>query len=474
MTQPKRPNILILMSDEHRADVAGFAGDPVARTPNLDWLARDGVVFENAYTPSPICVPARQCVFSGQYPPSNGCTGWIGLPPGHMTYASRCGQYGYRTAGFGKMHLVGPDQLAGWQSRPVGDVNYSEVRDPIERFFDGFDAPQDDPLNCPGSMKWSDEKEIRRAGPGSDNPHDVHAVDGALFWIDETLVGSRYDRHIPQRPSLLYVGLHDPHYPYLCREELFRHYLPRVRGYAVEEPFDHPFLGLSPWPPRPLQAGVDVPQRDVQRARAAYYGKVETMDEHFGRVLDGLRAAGQDLDDWIIVYLSDHGDQMGEHGVWEKQKFFEGSARVPLVIRAPKLLPAGSRIAANVNLVDLFASLCELAGMEAPAGLDSRSLVPLMRGEADGWDDETCSFFLQQGFTNIMVKRGHLKYQYYEHDQRGVMAEVLFDLAADPHETRNAIGDPAHAAELPRLRERARQLRQDIRDGHLNSGTAAT
>lgn len=134
--------------------------------------------------------------------------------------------------------------------------------------------------------------------------------------------------------------------------------------------------------PRPLQAGVNVPQRAVQRARAAYYGKVETMDAHFGKVLDALRFAGEDLDDWIIVYRSDHGDPMGEHGVWEKQKFFEGSVRVPLVIRAPRLLPQGTRAQANVNLVDLFATVCELAGMVPPAGLDSRSLVPLMHGDA--------------------------------------------------------------------------------------------
>ena len=458
----KRPNILILMSDEHRADVAGFAGDPVARTPTLDWLAQDGFVFNNAYTPSPICVPARQCIFSGQYPQTNRCTGWIGLPPGHMTYATRCGQYGYRTAGFGKMHLIGPDQLAGWQTRPVGDVAFGGVKDPIESFFDGFDAPQDDTLNCPGSMKWSDEKEIRRAGPGADNPHDVHAVDGALFWIDETFVGSRYDRHIPQRPSLLYIGTHDPHYPYQCREDLFRYYLPRVRGYEVEAPFDHPFLGLSPWPPTPLQAGVHVPQRDVQRARAAYYGKVETMDAHFGRILDALRFVGEDLDEWIIVYLSDHGDQMGEHGVWEKQKFFEGSARVPFIIRAPKLLPQGKSVDANVNLVDLFATLCDLAGMEAPAGLDSRSLVPLMHGDNSDWDDETCSFFLQQGFRNIMVKRGALKFQYYEHEEKGIMPEVLFDLKADPRETRNAVDDPRHSAAVAALRARTAALRESL------------
>lgn len=452
---PKRPHVLILMSDEHRADVAGFAGDPIVRTPNLDWLARDGVVFSNAYTPSPICVPSRQCIFSGQYPHTNGCTGWKGLPPGHPTYATRLGQYGYRTAGFGKMHMVGTDQLGGWHSRPVGDVACGYVPDPVERFFDGFDAPQDDPLNCPGSMKWSDEKELIRAGPGPDNPPDVLAVAGARHWINDRFVGTWYDRHIPECPTLLYVGTHDPHYPYLCRQELFEYYLPRVRGYEVEEPFDHPFLGLSPWPPKPLQAGKDVAQRVVQRGRAAYYGKVETMDMHFGQVLDSLRLAGEDLDDWIIVYLSDHGDQLGEHGVWEKQKFFEGSARVPLVIRAPRHLPAGTTIDANVSLCDLFATLCDLAEIPTPDGLDSRSLRPLINGQADSWPDEARSYFLQQGYCNIMIKRGHFKYQYYEHQDKGVMPPVLFDLQADPLERFNHIDRPEHA-------QAVRQFQQDV------------
>lgn len=455
----KRPNVLILMSDEHRADIAGFAGNQVIRTPNLDWLAQDGCVFENAYTPSPICVPARQCIFAGQYPPSWGCDGWKGLPSGHMTYPRRFGQYGYQTVGFGKMHHVGPDQLQGWQSRPVGDVAYGHVEDSVENFFDGFQAPQDDKLNNPNSMKWSDEKELRRAGPGRHSERkDELAVMGAEEWIDDRFVGTWYDRHIPQRPLMMYVGLHNPHYPYQCSEELFRYYLPRVQGFDVEQCFDHPFLGVSAWPYLPMEAGKDVPARAVQRARAAYYGKVETMDAHFGRILESLRFTGEDLDDWIIVYCSDHGDQLGEHGVWEKQKFFEGSVRTPLVIRAPKYLPQGVRVSQNVSLCDLFATLCDLTGIETPDGLDSRSLAPLARGEAVEWSDEVQSFFLQQGYSNVMIKQGALKYQWYEQDTRGIMPEVLFDLAVDPRETRNMIDDPAYADAVAAFRIRREEI----------------
>ena len=444
-----KPNILILMSDEHRADVAGFAGDPVVRTPTLDALSREGTTFANAYTPSPICVPARQCILAGQYPHHCGCEGWVGLPPGHLTYASRLGQFGYRTAAFGKLHMIGPDQSGGFQSRPVGDVNFGQNQPVLEKWT-GSSHP--DARNVPGMNKWSDRKEIERAGPGPDNPHDGHSVEGAIDWIQETFVGDRYDRHSADRPQLIQVGLHDPHYPYLCDPDLFRYYLPRMKPFAVEEPFDHPFLGLSPWPPEPLQAGVHIAERDVMRARAAYYGKVETMDRQYGRILQALRDAGQDLDDWIIVYLSDHGDQLGEHGVWEKQKFFEGSVRVPLVIRAPKYLPAGTVIPENVSLVDLFATLCDLAGVAMPDGLDSRSLTPLARGEARDWPDEAHSYFLQQGFRNGMIKKGSLKYQWYDHDEKGEMPDVLFDLERDPRERKNLIDDPRYSEAVAEFR----------------------
>ncbi|MFW6065696.1 MAG: sulfatase-like hydrolase/transferase [Planctomycetota bacterium] len=454
----KRRNVLVLISDEHRADVAGFAGDEVIRTPTLDWLAETGTVFDNAYTPSPICVPARQCVLAGQYPRTCGCEGWVGLADGYMTYARRFGQYGYQTAAFGKLHLQGQDQLEGWQSRPVGDVSCGHVEGLRENFFDGFQAPQDDPLN-PGSVKWSDEKELRRAAPGRQiDRKDELTVLGAEDWIDDNFVGTWYDRHIPQRPRMMYVGLINPHYPYQCDEKLFRYYLPRVRGFEVESPLDHPFMGKSAWPKVPTEAGKDVPARAVQRARAAYYGKVETMDTHFGRVLDALRFAGQDPDDWIIVYCSDHGDQLGEHGIWEKQKFYEGSVRVPLIIRAPGLMPQGTRIDGNVSLCDLFATLCDLADIETPASLDSRSLVPPANGEREDWPDEACSFFLQQGYTNVMIKQGSLKYQWYEHEDDGVLPEILFDLAKDPHETVNLIEDQAYADRVQRFRRRLAEL----------------
>jgi len=123
MEMTGRANILFLMSDEHRVDVAGFAGDGVVRTPVLDELARTGVVFRNAYAPSPICVPGRQCMMAGQLPRTCGCEGWIDLPPSHVTFTRHFSQYAYETICCGKLHDFGADMMQGWTQRPVGDLH---------------------------------------------------------------------------------------------------------------------------------------------------------------------------------------------------------------------------------------------------------------------------------------------------------------------------------------------------------------
>ncbi|MFH5185221.1 sulfatase/phosphatase domain-containing protein [Paenibacillus sp. TAB 01] len=197
---------------------------------------------------------------------------------------------------------------------------------------------------------------------------------------------------------------------------------------------------------------MDVSERELRRATAVYYGMVETIDEQYGRVIRALEHAGQNLDDWIIIYTTDHGEMLGEHGIWEKQKFYEGSARVPLIIRYPEGFGGGRTVEENVNLCDLFATLCELTGIETPEGLDSRSLVPLLKnaGGTD-WDNETVSQF---GGTNLMIKKNHLKYQYYGES----MPEVLFDLDSDPGELRNVIDDLRYAGALEYFHRRRSEL----------------
>ncbi|RMD85024.1 MAG: hypothetical protein D6820_00420 [Lentisphaerae bacterium] len=447
----KRPNILILMTDEHRADVLGYAGNPVIRTPTLDWLAETGVVFNNCYTPSPICIPMRQCMASGQLPRTCGveCYGQD-LPPGYLTFARHFSRHAYLTTACGKLHHMGPDTNGGWMRRVGMDhqivpSSMRKMPGAVEAEFHRYGGPPE--------KKWSDVKEIKRAGIGK-GPHthvwDEYATVGFEHMVQEYFLDAYYDRTERHLPQMLYLGLNNPHYPYLADEELFNYYLNRVPLFLDEEPFDHPFLGKSPFWDGPVIVGRDITEREMRRAVAAYYANVETCDRLFARALDALKHAGEDLDEWIIIFTSDHGEMLGQHAIWEKQKFFEGSARIPLIIRYPKQF--NHRVVdQNVNACDIFATLCELAQLPTPEGLDSRSLVPLMRGETEQWDNETISQFAGR---NCMIKRDHLKYQWYGVD----MPEVLFDLQVDPGETRNFIDDPAYADAVTAFRNRLAEL----------------
>ncbi|MBT3378366.1 MAG: sulfatase-like hydrolase/transferase [Lentisphaerae bacterium] len=449
----KRPNILFLMSDEHRPDVVGYEGDAVVRTPVLDELARTGTVFRNAYTPSPICVPSRQCMMAGQLPKTCGCEGWTDLKPGYLTFSRLFSRYAYRTVCCGKLHHQGFDQMQGWTDRPAGDIQVSAPH--IEGKVDAEFKKHQRPF---GDFKWSDAKEVKRAGVGVSHltNWDQEWTDTALRFVEEYFNNAPYDREQTQ-PIMLKVSLVQPHYPYQADAEKFGYYLNRVTPFLDEPVSEHPFLRR-----RQVVPGTDALERELRRATAAYYGMIETIDSHYGRVIDALRYVGQDLDDWIIVYTTDHGEMLGEHGIWEKQKFYEASARVPLIVRWPKRFAGGKVVQENVNLCDLFATLCELCDIPCPSGLDSRSLVPLMEGDVAGWDNETVSQF---GPHNVMIKQGDLKYQYYGPD----MPEVLFDLARDPREREDVISDPGYSEQVARFRRRLAQL------GHgPNADTAYT
>lgn len=438
MTKP--PNILFLMSDEHRADVAGFAGDKVVRTPTLDWLSETGVTFTNTYTPSPICIPARQSLMSGQFPRTHGCE-YYGqdLAPGSMTFARRLAEYGYEAVVSGKLHHMGTDQMQGWTQRLSGDMKIDA------RYLGEAAGRYRRPMR---EYKWSDAKEIQRAGVGKGPviTHDEDAVTSALHFIERYFVDSYYDRD-QTHPLLLKLSLMQPHYPYFTDEEKFNYNLNRVQPYVNEPVSEHPFLSG-----RQVRPGVDASERELRRATAAYYGMIETVDTLYAQVLQSLQNAGQNLDDWLIIYTSDHGEMLGQHGVWEKQKFYEGSVKVPLILRYPHRFAKGKRVEANVNLCDLFATLCEVTDTPAVEGLDSRSLVPLIEGADDlCWNNETVSQF---GGRNLMIKQGDLKYQYYGED----MPEVLFDLASNPEETINYMQDPSYREAIEQFRKRRDEL----------------
>jgi choline-sulfatase len=438
----KRPNILYLMSDEHRADLAGFAGNDVVRTPNLDNLSETGIVFKNAYTPSPICVPARMCMMSGQLPKTCSCEGWKDLKPGYRTFAHEFSKYAYNTVASGKLHHLGTDQMQGWRTRLAPDAEISDeyISDIIIEEFSRYKP-------APGKGKWSNQREVEEARP-AEGPYqifDKKAVRATLDYLERYFRDELYLRPQSHRPLLFKLSLIQPHYPYFTKKELFDYYLNRVPIF-LDEPCDHPVLSLSQH-----DIPVKVSETSIRRATAAYYGMVETVDNYFGQVLDILKSLGEDIDDWIIIYTSDHGEMLGQHGLWEKGRFYEGSVHVPLIIRWPSQFDSGIKVTENVNLCDLYATICDLADIPIPENLDSRSMLPLMKGNNYDWNNETVSQF---GKNHIMIKRDHLKYQYYGEE----IPEVLFNLELDPSENINFAEDDEYNEAMRKFRTRLSQL----------------
>jgi choline-sulfatase len=444
-----RPNVLILINDEHRLDVLGYADNEVVRTPNIDRLAADACVFENAYTPSPVCAPARQCLRAGELPLTCGCPTWSGLSGDETTYPRRFTEYGYRTAATGKSHFEGDNAFMGWGTR----IGRTDSQERIDLRVD-VDYPKN---------KWSDTKEIKRAGVGNHRSRqDAYATQGMIDYIEREFLDTYYDRAHPDRPTVLKTSLVQPHYPYYAWDEkVFQYYLNRVDPHVEQAP-DHDGLSEREVTVGP---GEDVTEREVRRATAAYYAMVEHTDRQYGRVFDALERANENLDEWIAVFTSDHGEMLGEHGVWEKRSFYEASAGVPLFIRWPERFD-GKRINANVSLCDLFATLCELADLpvHGDEARDSRSLVPLLEGDRKTWSDRYPEDEVVSAWNDrVMVKRGDLKYIHFPENgtrfgEQYDGGDVLFDLSDDPEEYENVVNDSAYADAVDAFQRRIADL----------------
>jgi choline-sulfatase len=421
---PRRAmNILFLMADEFRFDAAGFAGNTTARTPNLDGLARGARVFENAHTPAPVCVPARQCLATGKYPRQIGCEHFgDDIAPGSMTFARWFSEHGYYTVVCGKLHHRGPDQMQGWMHR-IGSE--TAVRWP-EKYRDRSQI---------GRRRWAGAADLKNAGAGISplGLHDDYSVRGACDFL------KMQDMYAVPRdiPLLLMVSLQQPHFPLLTEPELLEYYQERVPVFWNEPAAGHPALDKGR-----LDETSGVTKADARRATAAYYGMVEQTDRRIGTVLKALEDAGHDLNEWAIVFTSDHGEMLGQHGLWEKRKFYDASVKVPLFVRAPGVAPGRSRQVCN--LVDIFPTLAGLAGLPAPDGLAGEDLFASRRDNAT---------FSQYDGDHFLLREGDLKYLRFPGAQ-----EVLFDLATDPGETVNRIADPAYSTAVEALRFRLDDL----------------
>ena len=438
-----RPNILVLMSDQHSKRQLGSYGDSLVRTPNLDRLASEGMLFENAYCPSPVCVPSRMSFMTGRTPTGNRVwTNQNVLHSGIPTWPHALGIAGYETALIGRMHFVGPDQRHGFERRPLGEYMATHPGAPMQ----GEPIFQAIPTDTTSQHRVS----IEMAGVGltSYNAFDDMVTDSLVEYLEEK---SSSDG----RPFAAVAGFMMPHCPFFAPEELFDYYLDKV---------DVPMPTLEELERQPQAVKdmkklrhIDEPltEHQIQVARAAYYGMCELFDASVGRVLDKLDETGL-AEDTLVVYTTDHGEAAGEHGMWWKSSYYEESVGVPLIARLPGVVPGGSRNPVICNTFDLAPTFVEASGANELPKIAGRSLWTELQGQSDGSrSNETFSEL--HGMTGVpgfgtdppsrMVRQGPWKLYYY----RGHAAPALYNLKDDPGELLDLGSDPAHANVRERL-----------------------
>jgi choline-sulfatase len=432
MTQ-RRPNLLLIMSDQHTQKIAGCYGDRVIATPAIDRLARRGVVFDNAYTTSPICVPARMSALTARHAFRQDCwTNTDFLASDIPTFLHALGAAGYSPTLIGRLHALGPDQLHGYVAREVGDHSPNWIG--IKRHDMGVLTNTNEP----------ERVSLAKSGPGRSvyELKDIDVTSAAVAAIRALGARSGAAR---QQPFALTVGLMLPHAPFVAAPEDFMRYADRVGRAALPpagQAAEHPWIAW--W--RANREITDVPAAEEIRARAAYYGLVDRMDRMIGEILDALDAAGL-ADDTVVVYTSDHGEQIGERGLWWKHTFFDESLKVPMVLAWPGVLPAGERRGQVVNLMDLAATLLDAAQAPALPDADGRSFLAVARDSGKPWIDETFAEYCTDetptwtggmAVRQRMIRAGRWKLSYY-HGYR----PQLFDLANDPHELDDLAQDAA-------------------------------
>lgn len=432
-----RPNILFLMFDQMSALSLPGYGHPLVQTPHLDALARRGTLFQNAYCASPLCSPSRFAMLTGKLPSRIGAFDNASeLPSSLPTFLHVVRTAGYRTCLSGKMDFTGADQLHGYEERLTTDLSPSDL---------GWTPDWDHPERV---QPWYHTlQSVAEAGPCDYSlslEYDEDATFRAQQWLHRN--AGRTDG----RPFMLTLSVMHPHDPYQA--------LRRFWDLYPDDAIDMPAVPALPRERRDAvgrrlydlydRGEIDIGEAQVRRARRAYYGMLSYSDALAGRMIDTLKALDA-YETTIVVVTSDHGDMLGERGLWYKMAFFERAVRVPLIVAGPGI-GVGKKVTRLVSHLDLFPTFRDLSGHGAQVTAAGRSLWPDLgeSGGGDGGDGEVVAEYLGEGYQEpaIMIRRGQRKFVYSRDD-----GSLLFDLGADPLEQRNLALEPAFAGETALL-----------------------
>ena len=453
-------NVLWIMADQMRADAVGFMGNPRVHTPNLDALAARGAVFTNTFSQSPLCTPGRTCLFTSRYVHAHGAW-WNGVPPSRdrLTLPQLLRESGYRTALIGKLHFNPTDRDHGFDHKEM----HEEHLEPELSGYDAFLAAQDPPGKRAGVYTdWTN----RAASVGVCNmPEHLEET----RWVaDRTCAFLRENR---EQPFFLFSSFVRPHSPY--------NPLPRFLDLYRDADIEAPPFDAEEWdalPPRVRRRAEahgwpDLSDADRAEALRHYYALCSQVDESIGRVVDCLEEQGL-ADSTVIVFCSDHGDFVGEHGFFLKEHLWDGALHVPLVVIDPRR--SGSvRSDSLVESIDVMPTLLELLDIDRPDALQGRSFVPLLDSPDAPHRDAVFAEFTTHILsdhvhdllatcanpTYVSVRTDRWKYIHYA----GEPGE-LYDICEDPGERRNLCGDPDLEPVCAELRTRLLDWRMDSED----------
>ena len=415
----------MIMSDQHTPSASGCYGNKISKTPNLDAMARSGLLFDNAYCNNPVCVPSRMSMLTGLY--SHEIDVWHNadaLPSQFATWPLVLQTGGYETVISGRNHLLWGSRMAGFSHRLCGDESTFIPHIKKGRTQIGAYGPQ----GIDGHIGASEESVYAK--------HDEEANRMAVDYL-ENATG--------ENPFALFIGYYQPHAPFVAAPEyfsLYENWTPECDLDEVLADIYHPLL-------KTLQLDREIPREKLLTAIKAYYAMVAHVDDMTGGIMKTLENTGLS-DKTIVIYTSDHGEMLGRHRLWHKMCFYEDSARIPMIIKAPRQFAQGEKIKENVSLLDIFPSFVDWAGVECDLSLAGNSLRDCVEN-GDPMPDRpviTESIGVERGHPGRMVKYGNFKLiKYYQRPP------LLFDLENDPDERRDLAGEDEFSEILGKMLE---------------------
>jgi len=432
----KKPNIIFIISDEHNANVLGCYGNDIVRTPNLDGLSRHGVTFDSCYCNSPLCVPSRLSFTSGKYISrvgawSNNC--W--LPSADYPSLPRImNAAGYESVLCGKMHY---DRTRRYGFTEIGgNMNNSYKTGKGKRRTADNLTPQDGLSGRFDQFHTGDDSSILK--------HDRKVTEGTVEFLN--------NRRASDEPFFMIVGYLAPHFPLIVPQKYWELYKDKVP--MPEIPKGH--LESQPRNYKHLRIGFNVenaPDEIIRKGRELYYGLTQWLDEEIGKVLKAL-GNSQVAENTIVIYTTDHGENMGEHGLWWKNCMYEHASHVPLIVNWPERWKGGQRRTQACSLVDMAQTIAELGRANVPGDWNGESMVQWLDNPDSEWKDLAVSEYyghnIASGFA--MIRMGDYKYVYHTPADADHPAErELYDLRTDPGEFSNLAG-------LKKYRQRMRAM----------------